>query len=286
MSLKENLRICDNDIEFKKWLLNIGDGYSHSNFEMENEAIKIPKELLSNNDIITEIFDDDLNCNDRCAYKKVILAPTNADVQILNDQILLQIKGDIKEYISIDSCTDDDQNNLETIFPMEFLNTLTLNGLPPHKLKLKEGAIVILIRNINLNDGLCNGTRLIVRKLMTYTISAEIISGCKIGNVVLIPRIDLISSKSEFPFEIKRRQFPIKLGYAMTINKSQGQTFEKVGVYLPNSVFTHGQLYVALSRVISKQNLKILLTNNSIIHNESTQSNNVYTKNIVFHEVL
>ena len=96
----------------------------------------------------------------------------------------------------------------------------------------KEGAIVILLRNINLNDGLCNSTLLIVRKLMNYSVSAEIISGYKTGNIVLIPRIDLTSSKDEIPFQLKRRQFPLRLEYAMTINKSQGQTSNKVQIYL------------------------------------------------------
>ena len=98
----------------------------------------------------------------------------------------------------------------------------------------------------------------------------------------------MTSSKDEILFELKRRQFPLRLGYAMTINKSQGQTFNKVGVYLPTPVFSHGQLYVALSRVTSKKNLKILLADNSKFHNEREKSKlkRIHTKNIVFHDIL
>ena len=120
-------------------------------------------------------------------------------------------------YISIDSSTDDNDKNLEETLPVEFLNSLTPNSLPSHKLQLKEVAIVILLQNINLNDGLCNGTRLIVRKLMNYSINAEIISGYKTGNIVLIPCTELTYFKHEIPFKLKRRQFPLRLGYAMTI---------------------------------------------------------------------
>ena len=115
----------------------------------------------------------------------------------------------------------------------KFFNSLTSNGLPPHKLILKKGAIIILLRYINLSDELCNGTHLKVKELLQYCIYAEIITGNNSGNTVLLPRIDLTTSKDELPFEMKRRQFPIRLGYAMTINKSQGQTFNKVAIYPP-----------------------------------------------------
>lgn len=70
-------------------------------------------------------------------------------------------------------------------------------------------------------------------------------------------------------FVLKRRQFSIILSYAMTIHKAQGQTFEKVGVYLHENVFSHGQLYVAISRVRNKAYLKIQLDN---IKNNKTKN--------------
>lgn len=66
------------------------------------------------------------------------------------------MKGELKEYISIDSTKDDNNVNLDVAVPTEFLNSLTPNGLPPHKLQLKEAGIIILLRNINLKEGLCN----------------------------------------------------------------------------------------------------------------------------------
>ena len=90
---------------------------------------------------------------------------------------------------------------------------------------------------------------------------------------------DNIISNSKWPFVLKRRQFPISVCFAKTINKSQGQSLKHVGVYLPKPVFSHVQLYVAVSGVTSKNGLKF-----RIINDETDQS--YETKNIVYKEVF
>lgn len=134
----------------------------------------------------------------------------------------------------------------------EFLSSLRTSGLPNHHIKLKVGVPVMLIRNIDQSEGLCNGTRLIITKLGIHVLQASIVSGKGYGQLVYIPRMDMSPSQSPWPFKLNRRQFPIVVSYAMTINKSQGQSLDNVGLYLPRDVFTHGQIYVALSRVTKK----------------------------------
>lgn len=162
--------------------------------------------------------------------------------------------GQLKVYSSIDSCVEDSQSHT---FPVEFLNSLNLSGLPPHKLYLKLGMPVILLRNLSPQNGLCNGTRLICRRFYMRTIECEIAIGDHAGQTVLIPRLPLIPYDTGLPFDFCRIQFPIKPAFALTINKAQGQTLEKVGLWLEKPVFSHGQLYVALSRVSNFDKIQV-----------------------------
>lgn len=99
---------------------------------------------------------------------------------------------------------------------------------------------------------------MVVSRLGHRVLEAELLTGTHVGYRVLIPRIQLSPTDSIHPFTFRRRQYPIRLCYAMTINKSQGQSIKQVALYLSRPVFSHGQLYVALSRVTTPEGLKIL----------------------------
>ena len=122
----------------------------------------------------------------------------------------------------------------------EFLNEIKCSGISSHWLKFKIGVPIMLLRNIDQANGLCNGTRLQVIDLKKNVISAVVIIGTNIGEKIFIPRMNLIPSNAGMPFKFQRRQFPIALYFAMTINKSQGQSHSKVGLYLPRQCFIHG----------------------------------------------
>ena len=133
----------------------------------------------------------------------------------------------------------------------------------------------MLIRNISIQEGLCNGTRLRVLDFSNHLLKCEILTGDNAGEIIFLNRITLYC-ENDYPFTFKRRQFPIKLAFAMTINKSQGQTFKRIGIDLRRDVFTHGQLYVALSRVRSQHGLKVFLNQNQSI--SKLVKNYVYTE--------
>ncbi|XP_050919474.1 uncharacterized protein LOC127137022 [Lathyrus oleraceus] len=135
----------------------------------------------------------------------------------------------------------------------------------------------------NLLPGLCNGTRSTVTRLANHVIEAKIISGTHIGNIIYIPRMSLSPFQSSWSFKLIRRQFSIVVSFSMTINKSQGQSLDYVGLYLPNDVFSHRQLYVAMSRVKSKAGLKILIHDKD--KNHLSKTTNVIFKE-VFHNIV
>ncbi|CAI0444145.1 unnamed protein product [Linum tenue] len=191
------------------------------------------------------------------------------------------VPGSVRSYFSCDTVHSDsnDAAAISSEYPTEFLNSLSFNGYPDHQIDLKVFTPIILLRNLNPSIGLCNGTRMMVVYLGHYVIRAIIMGGTFDGKTVAIPRIVLSINDYRWPFVLKRRQFPVRLCYAMAINKSQRQTLQHVGVYLLKPVFSHGQLYVAISRVKSPAGLHFLILNEAGIPSN-------YTRSIVYPETF
>ncbi|GJW50895.1 ATP-dependent DNA helicase PIF1-like protein [Tanacetum coccineum] len=145
----------------------------------------------------------------------------------------------------------------QSIFSAEFINGLKFSIVPNHRLALKVGVTIMLLRNIDQLNGLSNGKRLQVLKLARTSISAIIVNGTTYGKKGIIPRLRNTLSKKHLLLKIGRKSFPVLVSFAMTINKSQAQSLSKVGLYMPHPVFTHEQLYCVVSRVKSKRGLKV-----------------------------
>ena len=86
--------------------------------------------------------------------------------------------------------------------------------------------------------------------------------------------------------QTKRRQFPARLACATTIHKSQGQTLARCRLYLPATLFTHGQLYVALSRVGNPDHISVCVENTNCQGKLVDNSNEIYTRNVVYTELF
>jgi ATP-dependent DNA helicase PIF1 len=158
-----------------------------------------------------------------------ILAPKNIDIDEVNNAILESLFEESHMYLNANSLTPKEKGadvaagiSMDSLSPMEFLNTLQLSGIANHKLELKVGVPILLLHNLNQSIGLCNGTRLIVKRLGQRVIEAEIITRNNVDKRVFIPHIIMSPSETDWPFVLRHRQFLVRVAFAITINKRQG----------------------------------------------------------------
>jgi len=162
-------------------------------------------------------------------------------------------------------------------YPVEYLNEINCGSLPLAKLELKIGCPVMVLRNLDAANGVCNGSRGILTQLSNRVMEVRLLTGEHAGEKVFIPRVANQPSDEENAFKFTRRQFPIRVCFSMTINKSQGQSVNFVGLDLRSPVFTHGQFYVAVSRITSVSNIKAIW---------DEKDREAKTQNVVYKEAL
>ncbi|XP_076934857.1 uncharacterized protein LOC143601293 [Bidens hawaiensis] len=289
LKLTKNMRLTvgcrssdvENIKEFADWLLDIGQGTLGGPNDGES-VIDIPDDLFG--DLIRFVYPDILDRFNELTYfqDRALLAPLNEVVQKINERMLALFPGDEVQYLSSDILAESEDISDAVdphLYSPDLLNGLKMSGMPNHRLVLKVGVPIMLLRNINHKKGLCNGTRLQVVSLGRRVIEAKVVSGTNIGYRTLISRVSLTSTDKKLSFKLKRRQFPISVCFSMTINKSQGQSLSRVGLYLKDPVFSHGQLYVALSRVKTRDGIKLV-----ILDKESKLINK--TTNVVYKEIF
>ena len=234
--------------------------------------------------------------NSETAGKNVVLATTNKDVDWWNALI-----GDSnpnpehEALISVDKFThvDDDHGHLQRMITDAVLEKYNSNDVPPHKLILKVGDVCLIMRNLNVADGVTNNTRVKLLKITTRYIRCQTLGDNPVH--ITLPRIRftfrLPYGRS---FDLTRLQFPLRRAFAISVHKSQGQTLGRCLLDMRSGFFAHGHLYVGLSRVTHFLNVATFLLENqtyfrhqmcSEAHSRELHGKPVVT-NIVYQEAI
>ncbi|XP_029656518.1 uncharacterized protein LOC115230494 [Octopus sinensis] len=249
--------------EFSHQLLQIGSGALPLNNTLLQHVLQCGHIVSTLAELKEKVFPtlQDNFKNIAWFAERTVLAHRNESVNKVNHELLHVLPGDASTFVSIDTTIDE---HAAVEYSVEFPNSLQPTGQPPHKLFLKKDVPIMLLRNLDPPQR-CDGTRLIITTMISHVLQATIIAGCHRGEIAYIPCMPLIPSNVSFQF--KRLQFPVRLCFPMAINKSQGQTLKIMGLNLQLPCVSHGQLYVACSRVNSADNLYIYSTKTGLTHN-------------------
>ncbi|XP_036146017.1 ATP-dependent DNA helicase PIF1-like [Monomorium pharaonis] len=162
-SLTENMRILRHEQEFANFLLDLGNGTLNDQFNNIEVLLRCVADLNAN--IVKDTYEEIFKHHQyRLTAIRAILSARNVDVEELNKQVVnLLDESTERVYTNIDTTeTTNDIHDINKTILTEYLSTLNPAILPPHKLRLKKYTVIMLIRNLNISEGLYNGTTLLI----------------------------------------------------------------------------------------------------------------------------
>jgi len=277
------------------------DTYPHSTLEngdIDPILVDIPFNdiFLANREekeFCNDIFPSEVLQNSRESSLRAIVTCRNDRVDLLNSMILEKKYGKMYYKFSTDELIDD-SIKLSKSHPhvaasfksIAFLHKSTAPGVPPHKLELKIGCICFATRNISYDEGILNNAVLEVVDIGKYIVKVRSLSleqqTQKPAPVVDIPRISFHFYRGRSGIKIIRKQFPLRLAYARSIHRVQGDNLNRVNLDLTTRPFVHGQLKVALGRVSRGSDISACAFQQDVIE----QTRSIRTNNIVYKELL
>ena len=226
------------DVEYSQFIDRIGDGVVDSEYSIQSDSHLMKLELMevtaSEDEAIKAIFPD-VNDTHLCS-ERAIITGTNVVVDELNAKILRRMDGEETTVHSVIRLASDDRTRLSNFLTEEFLQSLKSPGVPNHHLKLKLNCLCLVMRNIFIEDRVMNNTKVIVRDISRKFVTVEMLLEHR---RVLLPRIVFRFTLPRSGVTVERRQFPLWLCYAITVNKAQGQTLRKVCLDVREHRFAH-----------------------------------------------
>jgi hypothetical protein len=245
------------DLEFADFVDAIGD----------RAGPEVSLDMLRNvdtaEDLLDFVYPDEVAADPLSCRNRSILAPTNRQVDFYNCAVMGKVDGTEQMYLSADSFKEGD--DLGVTPPASILDYVARNtppGLPPHCLTLKTNTVFRILRNFSVDRGLVKNTRVVITimgfRLITVRILRSGMSADPQDDEILIPRINFDATLHS-GHTLLRKQFPLAASYATTFNSCQGLTLNRLGVDLTRPVFSHGQLYTALSRIRHRSHARVRL---------------------------
>ena len=208
-----------------------------------------------------------------------IMCTTNARVNEFNDAVIDAMDpanvATLRSYDRIDS------NETGEDLHGEVLDMLGHRpGVPPHSLRLFPGALCMIMRNMDVRRRLVNSTKCVVESIERNVVAVRLVGSPPTGDPILVPRIcfkQRLNRYDQRSPEVTRMQFPLQLCYAITLNKSQGQTLKRVGIDLRDDSFSHGHTYVGFGRVRNRGSIMILVRDHRV-----NDANEAFVVNVVY----
>ena len=269
MQLTQLIRNAD-DPEFAAVIDAIGDGQSTV------ADLRIFPRTTHSEDLLSFVFPDTVLTNPFLCLSRSILAPTNAQISDYNRRLLARLPGADRTYLAADFIKESEDQS--TVPPAALLDYLSLHpppSLPPPTLTLKTGAMCRMLRNFSVDRGLVKNARVVVTHLGAHLIAVQkLLEDGLTTDDILLPRITFTATLPS-GHTLLRKQFPLAVAYATTFNSCQGLTLDRLGADLTRPVFSHGQLYTALSRVRRREHALLLLP-----------TDDPYTTNVTYKELL
>lgn len=234
------------DVEFATLLESVGNG------TMSKVTIPNSSQANSMEDLVQQVLGVNLNDADNAA---MVLTLTLEDTEAVNNYCLSSMPGRCLEMHAADTFLDCRQPDM---YPPEVVKAMRIPGVPPGTLSLKVGARYMIVKN--MMQHVFNGVRCVLVSIVgSKSVFVRLITGPGAGKIILLPAVifAITPEQSGLPFSIRRRQLPMIPAFAVTIHKAQGQTLKIVGLFITTPMFTHGQLYTALSRTRGWSNIRV-----------------------------
>lgn len=271
------------DLAYAAFVDSIGDGSG------PHVELGMLERVSRRDDLIHFVYPEHILQDPVACLKRAILAPTNEQVDDYNREILSRMEGTQRMFTAMDVLKDSEEQEQdqegEEVDPTPSEAVLAEvarqdpPGAPAHSLIVKVNGVYRLMCNFSPARGLVKNTRVVVMAVGKRIITVRVLRG--VGGVSTLEPEDILISRISFTIELEsghtliRRQFPLAPAYATTFNSCQGLTLDFVGVDLTRPVFSHGQLYTALSRIRHRSHAKVRL-----------RRGQMKTRNITYQEIL